>query len=318
MGAIRYYITDRKAFGVLDLQAIDLLLANIRRCIAQNVDLIQIREKDLSARALADLTRKAVDAARGTRTRVLVNDRLDVALACGAHGVHLPSNRPAPSRLRGITPPGFLFGVSCHTLDEASRAEVDDADFIVFGPVFQTDSKPVAQKPVAQKQVVELRPIQPLVDEYSEPDLGNIDEEEMIGVPIDLAPSKAPPRAATTNEVGYASPKTPATGLLLEKFGDFRKRFNDKGMAMNAFSKSRAMQFAKNKLTPHCCSCSKTEKVSPREITWNGVHGGGVSIHWLTIITIFYGGIFFKRDPGTLVEFRTFHSLCNRCYWKLK
>jgi thiamine-phosphate pyrophosphorylase len=128
---IRYYITDRQAAG-----GTDALLALIRRNAAQ-VDWVQIREKDLPARELAALVRGALT----TGARVLVNDRADVALACGAHGAHLPSGAIPPREVRRIAPQGFTIGVSCHTLDEVGLAEREGADFVVFGPVFHTASK---------------------------------------------------------------------------------------------------------------------------------------------------------------------------------
>ncbi|MEO8662193.1 MAG: thiamine phosphate synthase, partial [Bryobacteraceae bacterium] len=75
-------------------------------------------------------------------TKILVNTRVDVALACGAHGAHLPANSPPPSAWRAIVPPGFLFGVSTHTLDELRAAEEGGADFAVFSPIFESSSKP--------------------------------------------------------------------------------------------------------------------------------------------------------------------------------
>jgi thiamine-phosphate pyrophosphorylase len=131
---LRYYITDRAQLG-----GFTELLACIRRNIAAGVDYIQIREKDLSARELLQVTRSAMDAAAGTATRILVNDRTDVALAAGAHGVHLRSNAIAPRVFRSILPEGFLVAVSCHTLADIAAAE--GADFLVFGPVFETPGK---------------------------------------------------------------------------------------------------------------------------------------------------------------------------------
>ena len=107
--------------------------------------MVQIREKDLGGRALLNVTREAVRLAkRRDGTKILVNDRLDVALAGGADGVHLPGDGIPVEVVKRISPGHFLVGKSTHSLDEARRAMTEGADFIVFGPVFPTTSKPGA------------------------------------------------------------------------------------------------------------------------------------------------------------------------------
>jgi thiamine-phosphate pyrophosphorylase len=122
----RYCITDS-----IDVAA---------RAASNGVEMIQIRAKELCARDLVRLVRAAV-ALPGAR--ILVNTRTDVALACGAHGIHLPVGSIAPRTLRKITPPGFLIGVSCHTAAELEAAEREGADFAVFGPLFPSVTKAV-------------------------------------------------------------------------------------------------------------------------------------------------------------------------------
>ncbi len=129
------YITDPKS-----LKEGELLLP-VRAAIRAGIDIVQIREKDLPTRELADLAGAAVEAARGTRTRIVVNDRLDVALAIGAAGVHLGNQSIPAEAVRRVAPKEFLVGVSCHSLEEARAAEAAKADYIVLGPIFETASK---------------------------------------------------------------------------------------------------------------------------------------------------------------------------------
>lgn len=129
------YITDRKS-----LQP-DELPHRILAAVRAGVDMVQIREKDLSIHAWIALTGQAVEAAAGTSTRIVVNDRLDVALALGAAGVHLGTQSIPAEAARRIVPKGFIIGVSCHSLDDAEAAQAAGADYIVFGPVFESASK---------------------------------------------------------------------------------------------------------------------------------------------------------------------------------
>lgn len=142
-----YYITH--GAGVAHRSA--WLLEKIQQAAAAGVDYIQIREKDLSGRELYDLTRAAIERVRqlpGCRTRILVNDRADLALAAGADGVHLPSSGMAVARLRTIVPAGFVIARSCHSPAEVMQAATDGASFCVLGPVFFTPSKAGMGEPV--------------------------------------------------------------------------------------------------------------------------------------------------------------------------
>src|SRR2546426_11338694 len=134
---IRYYVTDRRQADVLACAA---------RAVREGIDMIQVRERDLPSRQFFDLVSRIRDLAAGTRTRVLVNDRLDVALAASVEGVHLPSDGLPPDRVRPLVK---LLGVSTHNVQEATAAEQAHADFIVFGPVFDSPGKtPVGLEPL--------------------------------------------------------------------------------------------------------------------------------------------------------------------------
>ena len=117
------------------------VLPLVEAAVAAKVPLFQIREKKLSARALYDLTARATEITRGSDTRLLVNDRADIARAAGAVGVHLTTQSLPAGVVRNIYGPEFLIGVSTHSLEEARAARADGADFVVFGPIFETESK---------------------------------------------------------------------------------------------------------------------------------------------------------------------------------
>ena len=106
--------------------------------------MLQLRERDLSARELYLLTQAVLRLPNPHATRLLINDRADVALAAGAAGVHLRGNAIAPQRLRVIAPVGFLIGVSCHSVEEVRRAAGEGATFAVLAPIFPTPGKGAA------------------------------------------------------------------------------------------------------------------------------------------------------------------------------
>jgi thiamine-phosphate pyrophosphorylase len=112
-----------------------------REAVRAGVDMIQVRERDLDGGRLASLVTELVRLTRGTATRVVVNDRLDVALACRADGVHLRGDSIPPGRARSIAPAGFLIGRSVHHEAEA-KAVAPDVDYLIAGTVFPTSSKP--------------------------------------------------------------------------------------------------------------------------------------------------------------------------------
>jgi thiamine-phosphate pyrophosphorylase len=151
------YVTDRKSLGVGE--GGESVLGKIRAAAAAGVDWVQIREKDLSGRDLLELAREAV--AGRTLARVIVNDRLDVALAAGAAGVHLGreslSARDVVRWCRGGNAPSeFVVGVSCHSLEDAREAESAGASYIFFGPVFDTPSKRGMGEPQGVARLAEI------------------------------------------------------------------------------------------------------------------------------------------------------------------
>lgn len=141
-----YYITDRKQFPGTENEQRRQLLACMGAATSAGVDWIQLREKDLSARALESLATEARKVVAGGPTKLLVNHRMDVALACGLDGLHLTSSPvelvPSDARVMfakaGIRQP--LIGISCHSEAELLQADSEGADFAVYGPVFGKDA----------------------------------------------------------------------------------------------------------------------------------------------------------------------------------
>jgi len=137
-------VTDRRrlgaAIGARPGRWIEALQEQARAAAVAGVDLIQVREPDLEAGELTRLTRSLMELVAGTSTKVLVNDRVDVALAAGASGVQLKERSVLPSDVRRIAPSGFVIGCSVHGV--ASVAARKAADFLIAGTVRPTASKP--------------------------------------------------------------------------------------------------------------------------------------------------------------------------------
>jgi len=177
------YVTDSRALGYRGSgetvgDTPDRVLDVMRECAAARLDWIQIREKHLPARDLICLARKAVAIAEAacTAMRIIINGRLDVAVAVGADGIHLGAEslpvesvvkwrfatnhdtKPKFNRAGGEgakIPSGFLIGTSCHHLNEIEQAEIAGADYVFFGPVFATPSKERYGPPLGLEKLAE-------------------------------------------------------------------------------------------------------------------------------------------------------------------
>src|SRR5580704_11659720 len=165
------YVTDRRTLPAGKTEGAllnKILLDTIRAAAAAGVDWVQIREKDLSTRELFGLVREAVvfasarpDSTHSQSIKVIVNDRLDVALAAGAAGVHLGhASAPAREVVRwchaGNAPADFLVGVSCHSLEGAQEAENAGARYTYFGPIYETPSKIPFGKPHGVEELAQV------------------------------------------------------------------------------------------------------------------------------------------------------------------
>jgi thiamine-phosphate pyrophosphorylase len=124
------------------------ILDLIDAAVSARINLVQIREKNLNARVLFELATRGAQIVRSSDTRLLVNDRADIAYSAGAHGVHLTTTSIEPAVVRETFGDDFLIGVSTHSTAEAVRARDGGSDFAVFGPVFPTASKQSYGDPV--------------------------------------------------------------------------------------------------------------------------------------------------------------------------
>jgi len=165
------YVTDRQSLApVLSRDDLGPLIERITSAASAGVDWIQIREKDLSGKDISDLVRRALVQTKQSNTqsalapRILVNDRLDVALAEHADGIHLGENSLPPQHVRKwltinrerAGAEQFLVGVSCHSVSDARSAAAQGADYIFFGPIFATPSKASYGTPQGVERLAEV------------------------------------------------------------------------------------------------------------------------------------------------------------------
>jgi thiamine-phosphate pyrophosphorylase len=127
-------VTDRS-------QVTGTLEEAVEACLGAGLKAVQLREKDLAAPDLLSLARRLRDSTRRHGAKLFINDRADVALGVGADGVQRAGTSLPVSALRSFSPPGFLIGASVHSVAEGRAAEPEGADFLLFGPVYDTPSK---------------------------------------------------------------------------------------------------------------------------------------------------------------------------------
>ncbi|MGB7437723.1 MAG: thiamine phosphate synthase [Candidatus Acidiferrum sp.] len=154
------YVTDRKALRGPTGDQTHLLLEKMESVARAGVDWIQIREKDLSGRELAALVTEAIRRVPPS-CQILVNDRLDVAFVAGAAGVHLGEQSITVEDAKRLVAEknfgkNFLIGVSTHSLEAAQRAQRDGADYLFFGPVYETPSKAAFGPPQGLQRLTEV------------------------------------------------------------------------------------------------------------------------------------------------------------------
>ncbi|NOT48857.1 MAG: thiamine phosphate synthase [Acidobacteria bacterium] len=149
------------------------IIRKVQRAAGLGVNFFQVREKNLAAGLLFDLVTAAVEASRDRPTKILVNGRLDIAFASGAHGVHLPSDGIPIGRVRQTVGEELIIGVSAHSLAEVEKAKAEGADFAAFAPVFASPGKSGAQG------VEKLRDVCAAVAPFPVVALGGIDKSNV-------------------------------------------------------------------------------------------------------------------------------------------
>src|SRR6266850_346355 len=132
------------------------ILTQVEAAVAAQIPLLQLREKHLNARVLYELATRAAEITRNTSTLLLINDRSDIARATGADGVHLTSGSLTADLMRDTYWSEFIIGVSTHSLEQAQAARNAGGDFVVLGPVFETESKRGFGEPLGLKKLSEV------------------------------------------------------------------------------------------------------------------------------------------------------------------
>lgn len=173
---ITYLITRGEATEENVAAAMSQILNIIELAVELKVSMVQIREKKLSLRRLCELTESAAKITRQSSTKLLVNDRFDVAKACGADGVHLTTNSVPAKVVRALAPHNFVIGVSAHSLEDVRRAAADGADFAALAPIFATPGK---GEPLG---IERLSGICEAVDQFPVLALGGVDETNFVNV----------------------------------------------------------------------------------------------------------------------------------------
>jgi len=146
-----YLVTDRaQTHGRNLLDVVD-------RALAGGVRAVQLREKDLPTLDLYRLAEKLLPRTQAAGAALLINDRVDVALALGADGVHLTRRSLPPAEARALLGPSRILGISCHAVAEVEEAAAGGADFVVLGPIFETPSKRPYGPPLGTSLLREAR-----------------------------------------------------------------------------------------------------------------------------------------------------------------
>ncbi len=194
-----YLVTDRHQTAGQDLVSI------LGGALRAGLKAIQLREKDLDARELFRLAERLLPLTRSAGAALLINDRVDVALALGADGVHLARRSLPPAEARGLLGPGKLLGISCHSLADVQEATAGGADFLVIGPIYATPSKAAYGAPLSPEILRQARAACDLpvlaIGGIKAAQVGSVLAAGADGVAVISAVMAAPDPAAATEEL---------------------------------------------------------------------------------------------------------------------